>query len=433
MADEPSWEDIFSAQPANERRSAVPNTTPPANVAVPKSPPAEPAVALSRRELRAQEDQRRSTITKQSGGTGRNPKRKRSKAWIWVLSTFVVILGLGAGAVAFVWLNYEEQVREVLGWELPIDFEGSGNGEEVVVTIQSGDFGSDIAQTLAEQGVTMTAKAFYELLLVQEPEPAFHPGNYALEKEMSAQSALDALLDPENKIVDRLLIREGQTVAEALEILAETTELPLEDFEAAAADHTIYGLPDEAVSLEGYLFPATYEIDGGQSPQALIQMLVDEMFKRLDAAGVAPEDRHRVLTIASLIQREARIEEDFYKVSRVIQNRLDEGMKLQFDSTSHYGAGSQGSVWTTDEERADDNPWNTYVIDGLPIGPIAAPGDVAIDAALNPADGPWLFFVSVNLADGTTVFTETVAEHERAVDQLRAWCRESDENAVYCE
>src|SRR5690554_1589882 len=113
MADEPSWEDIFTAQPENERRSAVPNTTPPANVAVPKNPPAEPAAGLSRRELRAQEEQRRATITKQSGGTGKNPKRKRSKAWIWVLPSFLLVAGLGAGAAAFAWINYEEQVREI--------------------------------------------------------------------------------------------------------------------------------------------------------------------------------------------------------------------------------------------------------------------------------------------------------------------------------
>ena len=108
-------------------------------------------------------------------------------------------------------------------------------------------------------------------------------------------------------------------------------------------------------------------------------------------------------------------------------------MKLQFDSTSHYGAGAEGSVWTNSEMRADDNPWNTYFIDGLPIGPISAPGDLAVDAALHPVDGPWLYFVTVNLATGETVFTETNAEHERAADQLGDWCRESDENAVYCE
>jgi UPF0755 protein len=162
------------------------------------------------------------------------------------------------------------------------------------------------------------------------------------------------------------------------------------------------------------------------------------MMESLDAAGVAPEDRHRVLTIASLVQREAGTAEDFGKVARVVYNRLDEGMMLQFDSTSHYGYqvahGEEptGSVFTTDKERADDNPYNTYAKTGLPAGPIAAPGDDAIEAALNPTDGDWLYFVAVNLETGESVFSSNLDEHNRAVAQLDAWCAASDANAEYC-
>src|SRR5690606_2780958 len=114
----------------------------------------------------------------------------------------------------------------------------------------------------------------------------------------------------------------------------------------------------------------------GVDARGIIQTLVNRAFQSLDAAGVPVEERHRVLTIASLIQREARLPDDFYKVSRVIQNRLDEGMRLEFDSTAHYGAGgASGSVFTTDEERAAVNDYNTYVIPGLPVGPIAGAGD----------------------------------------------------------
>ena len=148
--------------------------------------------------------------------------------------------------------------------------------------------------------------------------------------------------------------------------------------------------------------------------QDVIQTLVDRTVQSLDDAGVPVEDRQRVLTIASIIQREARYEEDLQKVSTVIQNRLDPDNQetfglLQMDSTAQYGYGEMhdGTVSSSDEALADPNPWNTYVHTGLPIGPIANPGDVAIDAAMHPADGDWLYFVTVNLDTGETVFTRT--------------------------
>lgn len=370
------------------------------------------------------------------GGDGYGPApRKRSLKWLAITLPIVIVLGLGAGGAAFAWLNYEEQVRELLGWELPNDFEGTGNGEEAIVTIQAGDIGSDVANTLHDAGVTMTFDAFYDLLLEQPENVNFIPGNYTLQKQMSAQSALDALLNPENKITSRLLITEGTVLPSALAIISETTGIPLEEVQAAAADPTLYGVPANAPSLEGYLFPATYELDGTETAEGILQVLVNEMFARLDALGVAPENRHEVLTKAGLVQREAGPnEDDFYKIARVFQNRIDQGMNLQSDATVAYGTGNLQTVWTTDAERADaSNPYNTYANPGLPIGPIGAPGEVAIRAVLAPADGPWLFFVPINLATGETVFSETADQHEAAVEQLRAWCNASDENASYCE
>jgi UPF0755 protein len=203
--------------------------------------------------------------------------------------------------------------------------------------------------------------------------------------------------------------------------------LPIEDFQAAIADPAAYGV--QADSLEGWLFPAMYTFDPGVTAADVIRTMVDRTAESLDAAGVPVEDRQRVLTIASIIQREARFENDFYKVSRVIQNRLDPSNQqtyglLQMDSTAQYGYGEMhdGTVSSSQEALEDDNLWNTYVHPGLPIGPIANPGDVAIDAAMHPADGPWLYFVTVNPDTGETVFTETVQEHERYVAQWQDWC-----------
>jgi UPF0755 protein len=161
--------------------------------------------------------------------------------------------------------------------------------------------------------------------------------------------------------------------------------------------------------------------------------MVDEMRARLAAAGVAEENWHEILTMASLIQREARFEEDFYKVSRVFTNRLEVNMALQSDATVTYWTGNYDQVGTSDADRADENnPYNTYVYPGLPPGPISLPGELAIEAALSPAEGEWLYFVSVDLRTGETVFSETYQQHLRAVEQWLAWCRESEENGAYC-
>lgn len=401
MADETRWDDIFASQSA-------PRSTEPA--------------PQSRREAREARE----------ASARRGPKGpRRRRRWLGWLIAVVVILGLAAGAAAYVWINYEEQVRKVMGWELPIDYEGEGSGS-VIITITNGQLGSDVAKTLHEAGVTMTTEAFYKLLLTR-PDVQFQPGSYQLKLKMSARAALDALLDPANKVQTRIGFPEGSTVRTVIARLAdlsESTGVSREELEAAAADVGSFGLPPGATSLEGFLFPATYALDPGLTAHEILQIMVDEMSTRLDAAGVAQEDRVRVLTIASLIQREAgRNADDFYKVSRVIQNRLDAAMLLQFDSTAHYGyewkhgERVDGGVFSTSEELADDNPYNTYVHAGLPIGPIGAPGDLAIDAALHPADGPWLYFVTVNLDTGETKFTSTIAEHNAAVQELRDWCR----------
>jgi UPF0755 protein len=146
--------------------------------------------------------------------------------------------------------------------------------------------------------------------------------------------------------------------------------------------------------------------------------------QELDRFGVKDADRHRILTMASVIQAEARLEPDFYKVSRVFYNRIETGMHLQSDATVSYGVNGN-TVSTSAADRADKNGFNTYLHPGLPIGPISSPGSLAIDAALNPVDGTWLFFCAVNLETGETVFSTTYAEHGRAVALWRAWMKEN--------
>lgn len=367
------------------------------------------------------------------GSPPRAPRRRRRVGmWIALALVLVVVGGVAAGGL-WVWNTYESQIRAVMGWEEPKDFEpGMANGE-AFVTIASGDSGGPISQSLFEAGVTKTPGAFYDYLIATAQNPPFQPGVYALQRQMTSEAALEALLNPENKMEDSAQLPEGLTVEQSLTRLADGTGIPLEEFQAAVADPSAYGVP--ADTLEGWLFPATYTFDPGTTAPQIIQRLVDRTVQSLDSAGVPVEDREEILTIASIIQREARFEADMQKVSRVIQNRLDPTNQetfglLQMDSTAQYGYGEMhaGSASTSAEAQFDDNPWNTYVRTGLPVGPIANPGDVAIAAALNPADGDWLYFVTVNLDSGETVFTNNLADHNAAVAQWQAWCRDNPDS-----
>jgi UPF0755 protein len=419
VASEPSWDDIFA--PAAVPTAAAARTS---DESAPTTAP------LSRRALReadtTRSDGRRSDT--------RRPQKKRRGGgpWGWIIA-IVVVLGLVVAGGVYVWNTYGEKIQDILGIAPPIDYTGEGNGEEVTIVIESGDIGSDVARKLAASGVTMTFDAFYQLLLDDE-SITFEPGNYRLQKQMSAASALAALQDPANRIVNQATIPEGVTAASALELISAATELPLEELQAQAADYTQFGIPANSPSIEGWLFPATYQFDPGVTAHDAIKMLVDKMFETLDAAGVAPDARFRVLTMAALVQRESGPNvEDMAKIARVFENRITRGMLLQSDATVHYGIGDTSSVWTSPEQRADaSNPYNTYANPGLPIGPIGLPGADAIDAAVHPADGTWLYFVTVNLKTGETVFSNTLAEHERAAKQLYAWCKESAENDAYC-
>jgi len=350
------------------------------------------------------------------------PVRARSRRrprWAIIIPGLIIILGLLIGAAVLVVSQFASD-----------DFEGSGSGE-VLVAIREGDTGTVIASKLQDEGVVKSSETFYKLLLQQDPEPIFQIGTYKLAQRMSSQAALDALMDPVNKIELKVTVIEGWFAAQAFERIAEVTGIPLQDFTEASKDYVSFGVPAEAPSIEGFLFPATYIFEPDQTASDIIQVMVNRMMRALDERNVAVEDRFTIVTMASILQREAGANpEDFYKVSRVFWNRLDPSiwprLMLESDATVTYGTQKTETVWTKPDERADStNLYNTYANPGLPIGPIGLPGDLAIDAAINPAPGPWLYFVTVNLASGETVFSSTRAEHDAAVSQLGAWCRES--------
>lgn len=304
------------------------------------------------------------------------------------------------------------------------DYQGGGEGE-VIFTVNEGEYGDVIAANLVEAGVTKSFEAFYDLLLETQPEPVFIPGVYMLKEKMSAQAALEALLDQNNRVELKTTIPEGTTLKGALSILSEDLSLPLSDLEAAASTPASYGVPSEATTLEGFLFPATYVFSPGVSAADVITRLVNQMLATLDEVGVPAEERWDVIRLASVIQRESGPNpEDMYKISRVFTNRLEQGMNMGSDVTTCYGAGLVGRDCLLITQAALDdtsNLYNTRILNGLPIGPISNPGKVAIEAAYRPTEGPWLFFVTVDLTTGETIFTETNAEHEEAVKQYQQW------------
>jgi len=353
----------------------------------------------------------------------RGKRTKRKGAWGCLVALVVIIALLAAGA----WALRTPITQLIASVQGPADYPGTGDAD-VVVMIHEGDTGADIARTLAGQNVVQSFDAFYDVLLKELPEPVFQPGAYQLKTRMSAQSAYEALQDPTTKLQQTVVVPEGTAAVDVLQLLSEGTELPLSELEAAAADVASFGLPSQATTLEGFLFPATYTFVPGISAHDAIQTLVQRQFKALDSAGVAVDARWSTIVLASLIQREAGLRDDYYKVSRVFLNRNTPALwasgLMQSDATVAYGTGNTHLVTTTDAERADaSNLYNTYVHPGLPIGPISNPGDLAIDAALHPAEGSWLFFVTVNLDTGETVFSNTLAEHEAAVVTWQDWMR----------
>ena len=332
---------------------------------------------------------------------------------IGVVAVLVIAVLLVTG-----YLN-RAQLRGVYDQVLGRDYSGPGTGA-VSLVITSGESGVGVAADLEKLGVVKNSDVVYRLIVGEGT--VFYPGTYRLKLQMSSQQALDAIKNPANLAVDRVTIKEGLRIGTVLKQLADATGKPLSDFTSAASDLAGLGIPTSAPSAEGYLFPATYAFDPGLTAHQILKQMVDRCYQELDHYGVAIGDRHRVLTLASIVQKEARQTQDFYKVSRVFTNRLKIGMRLQSDATVSYGSGGT-TVTTTAAERASNNGYNTYVHSGLPIGPIGGPGSLAIDAALHPAAGSWLYFVAVNLQTGETVFSTTAAQHDAAVAQWQAWMR----------
>jgi UPF0755 protein len=175
--------------------------------------------------------------------------------------------------------------------------------------------------------------------------------------------------------------------------------------------------------LEGFLFPATYDVEPDDAPVDILRAMVTRGVQVMDELQIPVDQRLAVLTQASLVQAEAGSVEDMGKVAQVLKNRLADGMALQLDTTVNY-ANNKGGLTTTTQDRANPSPYNTYVHPGLPPGAINNPGEDALRAVLNPTPGDWRFFVVVDPDTGDTRFAVTKAEHDQNVLLFRRWLAE---------
>jgi UPF0755 protein len=364
-----------------------------------------------------------SRSARRAGRAERDRKRKRRRRN--VLATVIVLVIIAGGAYA------------VMQWGMPFfenltasdepeaaDYPGPGH-TPTDVEIPAGATGGEMATVLFDAGIVASRQAFIEAFAENTDAPSIQPGTYRLLLQMKASDAVEALLDTENRVQNLVTIPEGRTVVQILETLSAKTAIPIEEFQAAMADTAATGLPAEAGgNFEGWLFPDTYFFEPDTTPTEMIAAMIAEMTAVLDARGVPVEDRLRVLTIASLVEREAGADPDRPMMARAIQNRLDQGMELQIDASVAYGAGVPGTE-LTQTHLDTDTPYNLYTRTGLPPTPIAAPGAASIDAVLAPADGPWVFWVTINLDTKETRFAETYAEHQQNVALLREWQAEN--------
>ena len=320
--------------------------------------------------------------------------------------TLIALVAVAAIAVGGLWGG--RSLLDRFG-DVP-DFAGQGTGE-VLVRVRPGDTATDIAATLVSQGVVKSEKAFRNAAKADPRSVGIQPGVYRLRNQMSGASALLLMLDPAARVLSRVTVPEGLTVAATLKLIAEKAKLPLAELQAAAKDSGSLGLPGYAKGrLEGFLFPETYDVEPGTSAADLLRSMVEMYRQKVDRSGLSARaaevrlDPYELLIVASLVERETQRDDERAKVARVIYNRLEQDYYLGVDAAILYGLGRSGGR-LSQADLAKPTPYNNRLVKGLPPTPIANPGLASIRGALEPAAGPWLYYVLHADGSGRHLFT----------------------------
>ena len=348
------------------------------------------------------------------GSRGGRPRGKTGSNWRRVLlglGILLLLLMVPAGMVGFSW------------WKLQRAYQGYEGGEKLV-GVKSGSGASQILQLLEDEGVIADAKLARSYLIYFMQDPKLQAGEYRFAGPLSTPEVLRKLVRGDVVTRSATLI-EGLTLEETADQLARDGFGRRQAFlDLMRSPELIADLDPDAQDLEGYLFPETYRFAQGTSEREIVAALVKTFRNRFEgrvrpllARDPAGRSARQVVTLASIVEKEAQVESERPVIAAVYRNRLDRGIGLAADPTVIFALKRLGR-WNGNIRRDDlrvDSPYNTYRYAGLPPGPIASPGLASLVAAAQPADVPYIYFVSRN--DGTHVFSETLTEHNRNVEQ----------------
>ncbi|MCL1841665.1 MAG: endolytic transglycosylase MltG, partial [Propionibacteriaceae bacterium] len=346
-------------------------------------------------------------------------------AVLWLAIVLVVVAALG-------YVGYTKGLDWVRNLTAPAtDYPGPGEAD-VTVTIPPDASSSAMANILVNADVVASAKAFTNAV---KANPAsfinIMAGDHQLQTKMSAVEAYNALANPKLFVQkQQFTIPDGLRDTQVFASINKQTGVPVADLEALATQAGSLGLPTwaDTTNAEGYLYPDTYGFDDNPTAQEVLQPMVNEFTQVTNSLDFADKAQANGLTpaqavvLASIIEKEGSNPTYAADIAQVFYNRLKAGMPLQSDATVLYANNVTGNLTTTDAERANPSPYNTYVHTGLPPGPISNPGKDALTAAVNPTQGDYLYFVVVNPATGQVAFASDAAGHSANVAQFQAWC-----------
>lgn len=315
-------------------------------------------------------------------------------------------------AISFLFLSY-------IGIQLFVP--SNKGGSQIEVEIPEGSSYKQAIEILAKNNLIRDKNLFMLAGRIARLDKKIRAGYYVFWGNMSPIEVLKKLKS--GKIIEyEVTIVEGDSLLEIGKKLAYNKIMPADTFNSLIKDKNfLNALNIEAPSLEGYLFPQTYKFAKGAKPSAVLKLMVNKMRDEFnnELRARAKEigwSENQVLTLASIIEREAKTDEERPLISAVYHNRIKKGMPLQADPTAIYGVKSKRHKITKNDLRKKTD-YNTYVIKGLPPGPIASPGIKSIIAALYPAKVPYLYFVAKN--DGTHYFSKTLSEHNMAIKRIK--------------
>lgn len=328
----------------------------------------------------------------------------------------VFVLSLVVGLITLGWL-YTRIAQPFASFPQPM-----------LLDFPKGTATTQIADKLYKAGVVENP-AWFLIARAARPGAKLQAGEYQFSRAASPIDIVGRLIRGDVHYYE-LVVPEGSNLFDIAKLAASAGIATEAEFLKLARDTALNPAPDRtAKSLEGYLFPATYRFTKGLTARQLCRMMTARFEQAWKDAGGANSNVREMVTLASLIEKEARVAQERPTIASVYRNRLDRGIKLDCDPTVIYAAllesKYRGTIYRSDLDR--ESPYNTYRVPGLPPGPIASPGLDSLRAALRPATTEFIYFVARPDGSGTHVFSKTLAEHNRAVLEYRRGVEKKDQ------